>query len=93
MKKTYVSIQTTNFIAKGFRVISMRDKYNIRELDPQKDSYASQLKKKITMSIDGATIDYFKTQAENIGIPYQTLMNLYLRDCAENQRQLKMSWT
>ncbi len=70
----------------------MRDEYNIEELSPRKNPYAARLKKQITINIDGSTIDYFKSLAESDGIPYQTLINLYLRDCADNKRQLHMSW-
>lgn len=70
----------------------MRDEYNIRELNPRKNPYASRLKKQITINIDGSTIDYFKSMAAADGIPYQTLINLYLRDCAENRRKIQMSW-
>lgn len=58
----------------------------------KKNPYAKQLKKQITINIDGSTIDYFKALAEKLGIPYQTLINLYLRDCAVNQRQPQVSW-
>ena len=50
-----------------------------------------ELAKKIA-AIDGGTIDYFKSLADAKGIPYQTLINLYLRDCADNHRQLQLSW-
>lgn len=70
----------------------MRDEYNIRELNPRKNPYASRLKKQITINIDGSTIDYFKSMAAADGIPYQTLINLYLRDCADNCRKIQMSW-
>lgn len=70
----------------------MRDEYNIRELNPRKNPYASRLKKQITINIDGSTIDYFKSMAAADGIPYQTLINLYLRDCADNRRKIQMSW-
>jgi uncharacterized protein (DUF4415 family) len=50
------------------------------------------LKKQITIRLDRATIDYFKTLAEEMGVPYQTLINLYLRDCAAKERKLSMSW-
>ena len=70
----------------------MRDEYNIRELNPRKNPYASRLKKQITINIDGSTIDYFKSMAAADGIPYQTLINLYLRDCADNRRNIQMSW-
>lgn len=70
----------------------MRDEYNIRELNPRKNPYASRLKKQITINIDGSTIDYFKSMAAADGIPYQTIINLYLRDCADNRRKIQMSW-
>ena len=70
----------------------MRDEYNIRELNPRKNPYASRLKKQITINIDGSTIDYFKSMAAADGIPYQTLINLYLRDCVDNRRKIQMSW-
>lgn len=70
----------------------MRDEYNVRELNPRKNPYASRLKKQITINIDGSTIDYFKSMAAADGIPYQTLINLYLRDCADNRRKIQMSW-
>lgn len=70
----------------------MREEYDIKNLNPRKNPYAKQLKKQITINIDVEAIDYFKKQSESAGIPYQTLINLYLKDCASNGRQLKMSW-
>ena len=58
----------------------------------KKNPYAKKLKKQITINIDIDTIDYFKSQSENSGIPYQTLINLYLSDCALNKKQLQLSW-
>lgn len=58
----------------------------------RKNPYVGKLKRQITINIDGSTIDYFKAQSETVGIPYQTLINLYLRDCAANKRQLDLSW-
>lgn len=58
----------------------------------KKNPYAKSLKRQITINIDGSTIDYFKAQSETAGIPYQTLINLYLRDCAVNKRELQISW-
>lgn len=58
----------------------------------KKNPYAAQLKRQITINIDGSTIDYFKAQSEAVGIPYQTLINLYLRDCAASKRQLSLAW-
>lgn len=59
----------------------------------KKNPYAKKLKKQITINIDNDAIEYFKSLSENSGIPYQTLINLYLTDCAHNKKQLKMSWT
>ena len=70
----------------------MRDEYDIKGLHPRKNPYAARLKKQITINIDGSTVDYFKAQSESAGIPYQTLINLYLRDCVENRRELRISW-
>lgn len=58
----------------------------------KKNPYVKKLKKQITINIDMDTIDYFKEQSEVSGIPYQTLINLYLTDCAMNNKQLQMSW-
>lgn len=58
----------------------------------KKNPYAKALKKQITINIDSSTIDYFKAQSEAVGIPYQTLINLYLKDCVNNNRCLTMTW-
>ena len=58
----------------------MREEYDFSRA--VKNPYAKKLKKQITINIDSDTIDYFKKQAELSGIPYQTLINLYLADCA-----------
>ncbi len=68
----------------------MREEYDFS--NARKNPYAAQLKRQITINIDGSTIDYFKAQSETAGIPYQTLINLYLRDCAVNKRELKLAW-
>lgn len=70
----------------------MLDEYNIKELNPRKNPYAKKLKKQITINIDNDTIEYFKSLSDSTGIPYQTLINLYLADCAHNKKQLEMSW-
>ena len=58
----------------------------------KKNPYASLLKKQITIRLDEDAIDYFKSISEKLGIPYQSLINLYLRDCAATQKQLDLSW-
>ena len=70
----------------------MREEYDIKKLNPRKNPYSNRLKKPITININEDTIKYFKTKSEQSGIPYQTLINLYLTDCAENNRELKIAW-
>ena len=69
----------------------MRDNYDFSQSIP--NPFAKRLKKQITIRLDENTIDYFKDLAEEKGIPYQSLINLYLRDCADTHRELNMKWT
>ena len=69
----------------------MREEYDFSIA--RKNPYAKKLKKQITINIDGDTIQFFKDMASTSGIPYQTLINLYLSDCAANNRQLNLSWS
>ena len=71
----------------------MREEYDIKNLNPRKNPYAKFLKKQVTINLDEDTIAYFKDQSESAGIPYQTLINLYLRDCVVKKRQIEVSWT
>ena len=57
-----------------------------------KNPYAAQLKKQITIRLDKDSISYFKSISESVGIPYQSLINLYLRDCAASNRKLNIKW-
>ncbi|MCB8979522.1 MAG: BrnA antitoxin family protein [Ardenticatenaceae bacterium] len=68
----------------------MRDEYDFS--NAKKNPYAKALKKQITIRIDEPTIEYFKQMAEENGIPYQSLINLYLRDCAQANRKLEIAW-
>lgn len=68
----------------------MREEYDFS--NARRNPYVKKTKKQITINLDSDTIDYFKNQAERSGIPYQTLMNLYLSDCATQKRELQMSW-
>lgn len=58
-----------------------------------KKPYAAQLKKQITIRLDEESINYFKAISQNAGIPYQSLINLYLRDCAVSHRKLNLNWS
>ncbi len=68
----------------------MRKHYDFS--DSVANPYAQRLKKQITIRLDEDTIAYFKDMAEDKGIPYQSLINLYLRDCAQSHRDLKLQW-
>ncbi len=68
----------------------MRQEYDFSRA--RKNPYASQLKKQITIRLDEDSIEYFKGISERVGIPYQSLINLYLRDCAAQSRTLDLSW-
>ena len=68
----------------------MRESYDFS--NSVKNPYAKRLKRQITIRIDEDTIDYFKEMAEEKGIPYQSLINLYLRDCATAHRELETTW-
>ncbi len=70
----------------------MKAEYDFTEA--VKNPYAAKLKQKrqITINLDVSTVDYFKQMSENVGIPYQTLINLYLADCAHNERKIAFSW-
>jgi uncharacterized protein (DUF4415 family) len=68
----------------------MRKEYDFSK--SRKNPYASQLKKQITIRLDEDAIAYFKGISEEVGIPYQSLINLYLRDCASSHRKLNINW-
>ena len=70
----------------------MREEYNLSELNPRKNPYTNRLKKQVTINIDNDTVEYFKSESQKSGLPYQTLINLYLSDCASKKRTLKLSW-
>jgi len=68
----------------------MRSEYDFSKAI--KNPYASQLKKQITIRLDEDSINYFKSISTDVGIPYQSLINLYLRDCAASNRKLNLKW-
>ena len=58
----------------------------------RKNPYAAKLSKKITIRLDEDSIGFFKEISEQLGLPYQSLINLYLRDCATHNRKLELKW-
>ena len=74
----------------SMRFSDMKDEYDFSM--SQRNPYSKQLKEQITIRIDQDTIEYFRKMAEDKGIPYQSLINLYLRDCAQTHKELKVKW-
>ena len=70
----------------------MKKEYDLKKLKSRKNPYVNRLKKQITIRLDDSTIEYFKELARETGFSYQALINLYLRDCAENHKKLKIEW-
>ena len=68
----------------------MRDKYDFSK--GKRNPYAKRLKKQITIRLDEETLEYFKDLAEDTEIPYQTLINLYLRECAKTKKKPGLKW-
>ncbi len=59
----------------------------------KKNPYIQDLKRQVTIKLDTDTIDYFKHLSEGNGIPFQMLINLYLRDCAQKHKKLNLGWS
>ena len=70
----------------------MRKEYDFSKMKSRKNPYASKLKKSVTIRLSEDVIDYFKEMAEDSGVPYQSLINLYLRDCANQHRKVDIRW-
>ncbi|VFN00059.1 MAG: BrnA antitoxin of type II toxin-antitoxin system [Candidatus Kentron sp. G] len=68
----------------------MRSRYDFSNSAP--NPHAKRMKKQITIRLDEETISYFKGMADEKGVPYQSLINLYLRDCATTHRKLQLTW-
>jgi len=66
----------------------MKKEYDLSEMKKRKNPFAKQLKKQVTIRMGVDIIEYFKDMAEETGVPYQNLINLYLRDCVTSQRKL-----
>jgi uncharacterized protein (DUF4415 family) len=70
----------------------MKAEYDLSQMKSRKNPYASRLKKAVTMRLSEDVIAYFRRMAVDAGVPYQTLINLYLRECAGTGRRLAMQW-
>ena len=70
----------------------MKAEYDLSKLKSRKNPYASKLKKPVTMRLSEDVVTNFKGMAEEAGVPYQSLINLYLRDCLTHNRKVKINW-
>jgi uncharacterized protein (DUF4415 family) len=70
----------------------MKDEYDLSAMKSRKNPYASKLKKSVTMRLGEDVISYFKSMAEESGVPYQSLINLYLRDCVATHKKIDITW-
>jgi uncharacterized protein (DUF4415 family) len=68
----------------------MRKHYDFSKA--RRNPYAKRLKKQVTIRLDESTLGYFKSLGQRTGMPYQTLINMYLRDCAETRKELRLKW-
>ena len=70
----------------------MKSEYDLSQMKSRPNPYAKRLKRQVTLRISEDVIEYFKKQATESGVPYQSLINLYLRDCVASQRKLRLQW-
>ena len=70
----------------------MKTEYDLSKMKSRKNPYVKQLKQQVTIRMGSDVIEYFKEMSKETGIPYQNLINLYLRDCVESNRKLQLKW-
>jgi predicted DNA binding CopG/RHH family protein len=71
----------------------MKDHYEFSKMKARRNPYVKLLKQPVTLRLDRDSVTYFKSIAARTGLPYQQLINLYLRDCAVHHRELALQWT
>jgi len=70
----------------------MKAEYDLSKMKSRRNPYASKLKKSVTMRLSEDVVQYFKNMATDAGVPYQSLINLYLRDCLAQNRKVQINW-
>ncbi|MFN7965933.1 MAG: antitoxin [Acidobacteriota bacterium] len=70
----------------------MRDHYELSKMKARRNPYPQMLKQSVTVRLDRDTVDYFKGLSAKIGVTYQNLIKLFLRDCAERQKEPSLTW-
>jgi len=67
----------------------MRAEYEFSNMKGRRNPYAKLLKKPVTIRLGADVVDYFKSMANQMEVPYQNLINLYLRDCVQSHRHIQ----
>ena len=67
----------------------MRTEYDFSKMKGRRNPYAARLKKPVTIRLGDDVVQYFKAMADKMGVPYQNLINLYLRDCVQSHRKIE----
>ena len=70
----------------------MKAEYDLSKMKARRNPYAAKLKKPVSMRLSEDVVVYFKNMAEESGVPYQSLINLYLRDCVMTHRKVQIAW-
>jgi uncharacterized protein (DUF4415 family) len=70
----------------------MKSEYDLSKMKSRKNPYAAKLKKPVTIRLSEDVVGYFKQMAAEKGVPYQSLINLYLRDCVATHRKIDIAW-
>jgi len=70
----------------------MKAEYDLSKMKARRNPYASKLKRPVTMRLSEDVVIYFKAMAAEAGVPYQSLINLYLRDCVAQHRKVQIAW-
>ena len=73
-------------------VNAMKAEYDLSKMKTRKNPYATKLKKPVSMRLSEDVVDYFRGMANEAGVPYQSLINLYLRDCVMKHRKVQIAW-
>jgi uncharacterized protein (DUF4415 family) len=71
----------------------MKEEYDLSKMQRRKNPFAAKLKKPVTIRLGEDVVDYFKSLSNEMGLPYQSLINLYLRDCVTTHRKPNFNWT
>ena len=70
----------------------MKTEYDLSKFKSRKNPYAAKLKQPVSMRLSEDVVAYFKRMALDAGVPYQSLINLYLRDCVMRHRKVRIAW-